>query len=152
MFGWDLTAKAISGIDGGYVTAVLQQDPEKMGAEALNALNSITSGKTVPKTILVPATVVTKANVDAYRPLFGRSTRAVRVNRAASSWLPGTHRASPAANGYGGSAAGVRQRQVIGATPRSRAEASMTARNVSPAPVVSIASADTAGQNWRCSA
>ncbi|HBR4945056.1 TPA: sugar ABC transporter substrate-binding protein, partial [Klebsiella pneumoniae] len=65
-----LTAKAISGIDGGYVTAVLQQDPEKMGAEALNALNSITSGKTVPKTILVPATVVTKANVDSYRPLF----------------------------------------------------------------------------------
>ncbi|MFO5976134.1 substrate-binding domain-containing protein, partial [Klebsiella pneumoniae] len=70
VFGWDLTAKAISGIDGGYVTAVLQQDPEKMGAEALNALNSITSGKTVPKTILVPATVVTKANVDSYRPLF----------------------------------------------------------------------------------
>ncbi|EOY9164819.1 substrate-binding domain-containing protein [Klebsiella quasipneumoniae] len=70
VFGWDLTAKAISGIDDGYVTAVLQQDPEKMGAEALNALNSITSGKTVPKTILVPATVVTKANVDAYRPLF----------------------------------------------------------------------------------
>ena len=70
VFGWDLTTKAISGIDGGYVTAVLQQDPEKMGAEALNALNSITSGKTVPKTILVPATVVTKANVDSYRPLF----------------------------------------------------------------------------------
>ncbi|HCI4646140.1 TPA: substrate-binding domain-containing protein [Klebsiella quasipneumoniae subsp. similipneumoniae] len=70
VFGWDLTAMAISGIDGGYVTAVLQQDPEKMGAEALNALNSITSGKTVPKTILVPATVVTKANVDSYRPLF----------------------------------------------------------------------------------
>ena len=70
VFGWALTAKAISGIDGGYVTAVLQQDPEKMGAEALNALNSITSGKTVPKTILVPATVVTKANVDSYRPLF----------------------------------------------------------------------------------
>ncbi len=70
VIGWDLTAKAISGIDGGYVTAVLQQDPEKMGAEALNALNSITSGKTVPKTILVPATVVTKANVDSYRPLF----------------------------------------------------------------------------------
>ena len=70
VFGWDLTAQAISGIDGGYVTAVLQQDPEKMGAEALKALNSITSGKTVPKTILVPATVVTKANVDSYRSLF----------------------------------------------------------------------------------
>ena len=69
----DLTAIYATGepaLLGGYVTAVLQQDPEKMGAEALNALNSITSGKTVPKTILVPATVVTKANVDSYRPLF----------------------------------------------------------------------------------
>ncbi|MEW5290922.1 substrate-binding domain-containing protein [Erwinia papayae] len=70
VFGWDLTAKAINGIDGGYVAAVLQQDPEKMGAEALKALNAITSGKTVEKRILVPATVVTKKNVDAYRPLF----------------------------------------------------------------------------------
>ncbi|MGE9551349.1 substrate-binding domain-containing protein [Erwinia amylovora] len=70
VFGWDLTAKAIGGIDGGYVAAVLQQDPEKMGAEALKALNAITAGKTVPGRILVPATVVTKANVDPYRPLF----------------------------------------------------------------------------------
>ena len=70
VFGWDLTAKAISGIDGGYVAAVLQQDPEQMGAQALKALNDITAGKTVPKKILVPATVVTKTNVDTYRSLF----------------------------------------------------------------------------------
>ncbi|KGT92209.1 sugar ABC transporter substrate-binding protein [Erwinia typographi] len=70
VFGWDLTAKAISGIDGGFVAAVLQQDPEKMGEEALKALNDITAGKTVAKRILVPATVVTKENVDPYRPLF----------------------------------------------------------------------------------
>jgi ribose transport system substrate-binding protein len=77
VFGWDLTAKAISGIDGGYVTAVLQQDPEKMGAEALNALNSITSGKTVPKTILVPATVVTKRTSIPIVRCLSRSARAV---------------------------------------------------------------------------
>ncbi|MBU9826346.1 substrate-binding domain-containing protein [Rahnella perminowiae] len=70
VFGWDLTAKAITGIDGGYVVAVLQQDPEQMGAQALKALNDITAGKTVPKRILVPATVVTKANVDTYRTMF----------------------------------------------------------------------------------
>ncbi|PKE31185.1 sugar ABC transporter substrate-binding protein [Rahnella sp. AA] len=70
VFGWDLTAKAIGGIDGGYVVAVLQQDPEQMGAQALKALNDITAGKTVPKKILVPATVVTKANVGAYRAMF----------------------------------------------------------------------------------
>ncbi|OON41651.1 sugar ABC transporter substrate-binding protein [Izhakiella australiensis] len=70
VFGWDLTGRAISGIDQGYVAAVLQQDPEKMGAEALKALNDINAGKTVQKHIMVPATVVTKANVDSYRSLF----------------------------------------------------------------------------------
>lgn len=70
VFGWDLTSKAITGIDGGYVAAVLQQDPKKMGEEAVKALNAITAGKTVAKTILVPATVVTKANVDSYRAMF----------------------------------------------------------------------------------
>lgn len=70
VFGWDLTSKAITGIDNGYVTAVLQQDPKKMGEEAVKTLNQITAGKSVPKTILVPATVVTKANVDSYRAMF----------------------------------------------------------------------------------
>ncbi len=70
VFGWDLTSKAISGIDGGYVEAVLQQDPKKMGEEAVKALNALTSGNPVSKTILVPATVVTKANVDSYRAIF----------------------------------------------------------------------------------
>ncbi|TKI04384.1 ABC transporter substrate-binding protein [Martelella alba] len=70
IFGWDLTAQAITGIDQGYVVAVLQQDPEKMGSEALKALNAVNAGKTVEKNILVPATVVTKSNVDTFRPLF----------------------------------------------------------------------------------
>jgi len=70
VFGWDLTARAIDGIDRGYVAAVLQQDPETMGKQAVVALNAINSGKTVPKNILVPATVVTTANVDSFRPLF----------------------------------------------------------------------------------
>ncbi len=49
-----------------------------MGAEALNALNSITLGKTVPKTILVPATVVTKrTSIHTVRCL-SRSARPVR--------------------------------------------------------------------------
>lgn len=71
VFGWDLTAKAVSGIDQGYVAAVLQQDPENMGASAVKALNTlVVDGKTVDKTIQVPATIVTKANVDTFRPLF----------------------------------------------------------------------------------
>nr|WP_313689522.1 substrate-binding domain-containing protein [Pantoea sp.] len=70
VFGWDLTARAISGIDQGYVVAVLQQDPEKMGEEAVKALNAISAGKTVQKHIQVPATVVTKENVGSYRAMF----------------------------------------------------------------------------------
>lgn len=70
VFGWDLTARAISGIDQGYVVAVLQQDPEKMGEEAVKALNAINAGKTVQKQIQVPATVVTKENVGSYRAMF----------------------------------------------------------------------------------
>jgi len=70
VFGWDLTSKAISGIDQGYVTAVLQQDPLNMGVEAVKALNKVVAGQTVNKVILVPATVVTKANVDKFRAEF----------------------------------------------------------------------------------
>jgi ribose transport system substrate-binding protein len=32
VFGWDLTAQVIKGIDDGFVIAVVQQDPERMGA------------------------------------------------------------------------------------------------------------------------
>ena len=38
VFGWDLTASAIAGIDAGYVEAVIQQDPAGMGAAAVDAL------------------------------------------------------------------------------------------------------------------
>lgn len=70
VFGWDLTSKAISGIDQGYVTAVLQQDPLNMGVEAVKALNKVVAGQSVAKTINVPATVVTASNVNAFRAQF----------------------------------------------------------------------------------
>jgi len=41
VFGWDLTAQAINGIDVGYVEAVVQQDPAGMGAAAVDALVAI---------------------------------------------------------------------------------------------------------------
>lgn len=70
VFGWDLTAQAIKGIDAGYVIAVVQQDPAGMGAAALDALVTLNKGGTVEKTIAVPVTIVTKANVDPYRAIF----------------------------------------------------------------------------------
>ena len=70
IFGWDLTAQAIRGIDAGYVVAVVQQDPAGMAAAGIDALVTLTRGGTVPRTVAVPVTVVTKANVDPYRSVF----------------------------------------------------------------------------------
>lgn len=70
VFGWDLTAQAIAGIDAGYVAAVIQQDPAAMGAAAVDALKTISDGGSVEKTISVPITIVTKENVEPYRAIF----------------------------------------------------------------------------------
>lgn len=70
VFGWDLTAQAIRGIDAGYVVAVVQQDPAAMGAAAVDALLTLAKGGTVPAQVAVPVTIVTKANVEPYRAVF----------------------------------------------------------------------------------
>jgi len=70
VFGWDLTAQAIAGIDAGYVAAVIQQDPAAMGEAVVKALKTIADGGKVEKTIAVPVTIVTKANVEPYRAVF----------------------------------------------------------------------------------
>jgi ribose transport system substrate-binding protein len=49
---------------------VVQQDPAGMGAAAVDALKTITSGGTVEKSIAVPITIVTKDNVEPYRAVF----------------------------------------------------------------------------------
>ncbi len=70
VFGWDLTAQAIAGIDAGYVVGVVQQDPAGMGAAAVQALVAKAKGEDVPALIPVPIEIVTKANVDPYRAVF----------------------------------------------------------------------------------
>ena len=70
IFGWDLTAQAIGGIDQGYVAAVIQQDPAGMGAAAVEALNTLTEGGSVDAAIAVPVTIVTSDNVDDFRSIF----------------------------------------------------------------------------------
>jgi ribose transport system substrate-binding protein len=68
--GWDLSAQAIKGIDAGFVTAVVQQDPEGEGRVAVASALKLLAGQTVPKNISVPVTIVTKANVGKYRAVF----------------------------------------------------------------------------------
>jgi ribose transport system substrate-binding protein len=70
VFGWDLTAQAISGLDDGYVVAVVQQDPAGEGKAAVEALAKLTAGQSVEKSISVPITIVTKENVEPYRAVF----------------------------------------------------------------------------------
>ncbi len=70
VFGWDLTAQAIKGIDAGYVVGVVQQDPAGMGAAAVDAVVKVSKGASVPALIPVPITIVTKDNVGPYRSVF----------------------------------------------------------------------------------
>ena len=70
VFGWDLTAQAIKGIDEGWVTAVVQQDPYTEGKVAIESLAKLKTGGTVEAVIHVPVTIVTKANVEPYRAMF----------------------------------------------------------------------------------
>ncbi|WP_174364849.1 substrate-binding domain-containing protein, partial [uncultured Caballeronia sp.] len=68
--GWDLSAQAIKGIDAGFVTAVVQQDPESEGRVAVNSALKLIAKQPVEKNISVPVTIVTKANVGKYRAVF----------------------------------------------------------------------------------
>jgi ribose transport system substrate-binding protein len=70
VFGWDLTAQAIKGIDEGWVVAVVQQDPYTEGKTAIESLGKLSKGETVPAIIHVPVTIVTKENVDKFRSMF----------------------------------------------------------------------------------
>jgi len=68
--GWDLSAQAIKGLDQGFVTAVVQQDPEGEGKAAVDAALKLLAKQPVEKNISVPVTIVTKANVAKYRAVF----------------------------------------------------------------------------------
>ena len=70
LFGWDLTQQAINGIDAGYVTAVIQQDPAQMGATAVSILNTLAEGGSTEPVVAVPVTIVTSENVDDFRSIF----------------------------------------------------------------------------------
>lgn len=70
VYGWDLTSGVIDGIDAGFVAGVVQQDPAGMGKAAVESLAKIVAGETVEKVVSVPATIVTKENVDQFRDMF----------------------------------------------------------------------------------
>jgi ribose transport system substrate-binding protein len=70
VIGWDLTKTVIGGIDDGLCAAIVQQDPKQEGIEAVNELKSLINGGSPKGFIDVPITIVTKSNVDKFRPIF----------------------------------------------------------------------------------
>jgi ribose transport system substrate-binding protein len=70
VFGWDLTAQAIKGIDEGWIVAVVQQDPFQEGVAGVETILKLKKGEKVNPSIDIPVTVVTKENVDKFRALF----------------------------------------------------------------------------------
>lgn len=70
VFGWDLTAQAVRGIDNEYIEAVIQQDPAEMGATAVRILGELADGGSTEATVSVPITIVTTDNVDDFRSMF----------------------------------------------------------------------------------
>jgi ribose transport system substrate-binding protein len=70
VFGWDLTAQAIKGIDEGWIVAVVQQDPFQEGVAGVETVLKVKKGEKVSASIDIPVTIVTKENVDKFRGLF----------------------------------------------------------------------------------
>jgi ribose transport system substrate-binding protein len=70
VFGWDLTAQAVKGIDEGWVAAVVQQSPYGEGKAAVEAAMTLIGGGTVEPVVYIPIDIVTKDNVDEFRGMF----------------------------------------------------------------------------------
>jgi ribose transport system substrate-binding protein len=70
VFGWDLTAQAVKGIDEGWIVAVVQQDPFQEGVAGVETILKLKKGEQINPSIDIPVTIVTKENVDKFRSLF----------------------------------------------------------------------------------
>ena len=64
--GFDVTDEAAEGIRTDYILAMIQQQPDKIGEEAIKAALEAIKGKKLDKNISVPVILVDKANVDEH--------------------------------------------------------------------------------------
>lgn len=71
IFGWDMSPSAIQGLDDGSVIGVVQQTPGIQGKIAIDSAVTLLGGGTVEPHISTSVKVVTKADVDEYRDLYG---------------------------------------------------------------------------------
>jgi ribose transport system substrate-binding protein len=60
----------IACVDSGLCSAIVQQNPNQEGVEAVNELKSLIDGNPAKVFIDVPVAIVTQANVEPYRAMF----------------------------------------------------------------------------------
>lgn len=70
VFGWDLSKQALQAVQAGWVKAVVQQDPTTEGKDSVEAAMNLIQGKSEPKSIIVPLTIVTKQNANQFTNKF----------------------------------------------------------------------------------
>lgn len=70
LFGWDLNAQAVAGIDEGWIGTIVQQEARRLGTVAVATAVDLLNGKKIPKNVSVPVSFVDKANVDQFRARF----------------------------------------------------------------------------------
>lgn len=65
LVGWDASPATLDGLRRGTVTAILQQNPERMGYEAVHALVEALDGRETREMMDTGVTVITRENMDS---------------------------------------------------------------------------------------
>jgi ribose transport system substrate-binding protein len=63
--GFDAAAPLIDGLRAGDIAAIVTQDPHQIGYLAVQTMDKVIKGQTVPKSIPTPTATITQANVDS---------------------------------------------------------------------------------------
>jgi ribose transport system substrate-binding protein len=67
VYGWDLSAEGIRGLDDGFVEAIANQPAKEEGVQAIELAAQLAAGEEVERDHMLEVNVVTKENVDEYR-------------------------------------------------------------------------------------
>jgi len=71
IFGWDVTVPFLDAVQAGNIIGLVQQQPKDEGRIAVESALKVIGGGSVPKSIPVPAVLVTKDNVQDVRKSLG---------------------------------------------------------------------------------
>ena len=70
LFGWDVSAEGIEGLDGGYVQAIANQPAFEEGVAAIQTAVKIAKGESYEKEQILPINIITLENVDPLRSVY----------------------------------------------------------------------------------